>query len=116
LSSVKFCDSFPCFLSVRVFSDVRPSRSACGWQKLERRARERYAILDRLDADYRWYRGQYEALEALVEALRSPDRWLEYRAEALLDSPSEQGTQAAEGASAVVRVRTVLVERDDTLR
>jgi hypothetical protein len=35
--------------------------------------------------------GQYEALEALVEALRSPDRWLAYRAEALLDSPPEQG-------------------------
>jgi hypothetical protein len=55
-------------------------------------------------------------LEALVEALRSPDRWLAYKAEALLDSPLEQGAQAAEGASAVVRVRTVLVERDDALR
>jgi hypothetical protein len=39
-----------------------------------------------------------------------------YRAEALLDSPPEQGAQAAEGASAVVRVRSVLVERDDALR
>jgi hypothetical protein len=75
-----------------------------------------YAVLDCLDADHRWYRGQYEALEALVEALRSPDRWLAYRAEALLDSPPEQGAQAAEGASAVVWVRTVLVERDDALR
>jgi hypothetical protein len=55
-------------------------------------------------------------LEALVEALRSLDRWLAYKAEALLDSPPEQGAQAAEGASAVVRVRTVLVERDDALR
>jgi predicted nucleic acid-binding Zn-ribbon protein len=55
-------------------------------------------------------------LEALVEAHRSPDRWLAYRAEALLDSPPEQGAQAAEGASAVVRVRMVLVERDDSLR
>jgi hypothetical protein len=75
-----------------------------------------YAVLDCLDADHRWYRGQYEALEALDEALRSPDRWLAYRAEALLDSPPEQGAQAAEGASAVVWVRTVLVERDDALR
>jgi chromosome segregation ATPase len=113
LSSIKFCDSFPCFLSVRVFSDARSSSSACWWQELERRARERYAVLDRLDADYRWYQGQYEAL---VEALRSPDRWLAYRAEALLDSPPEQGAQAAEGTSAVVRVQTVLVERDDALR
>jgi hypothetical protein len=113
---VEFRNFFPCFLPVRVFSDARTSRSACWWQELEHRARERYAVLDRLDTDFRWYRGQYEALEALVEALRSPDRWLAYRAEALLDSPLEQGAQAAEGASAVVRVRTVLVERDDTLR
>jgi hypothetical protein len=113
---VKFRNFFPCFLLVRVFSDARFSCSACWWQELERRARERYAVLDRLDADSRWYRGQYEALEALVEALRSPDRWLAYRAEALLDSPPEQGAQAAEGASAVVRVRTMLVERDDALR
>jgi hypothetical protein len=59
---------------------------------------------------------QYEALDALVEALRSPDRWLAYRAEALPDLPPEQGTQAAGGTSVVERVRTVLVERDDALR
>jgi chromosome segregation ATPase len=113
---VEFRNSFPCFLFVRVFFDARPSRSTCWWQELERRAREQYIVLDRLDADFRWYRGQYEALEALVEALRSPDQLLAYRAEALLDSPLEQGAQAAEGASAVVRVQTVLVERDDALR
>jgi hypothetical protein len=82
---------------------------------MERRARERYDALDRLDADLHWYRGQYEAIDALVEALRSPDRWLVYRAEALLDLPPEQDAQAAGGASAVERVRTALVERDDTL-
>jgi hypothetical protein len=113
---VEFRNSFPCFLFVRVFSDARPSRSAWWWQELERRARERYVVLDLLDAFFRWYRGQYEALDALVEALRSPDRWLAYRSEALLDLPLEQGAQAAEGASAVERVRTALVERDDALR
>jgi hypothetical protein len=116
LSFVGFLNSFPCFLFVRVSSDARTSLSACWWQELECRARERYAVLDRLDADFRWYRGQYEALEALVEALRSPDRWLVYTAEALLDSPPEQGAQAAEGVSAVMQVRTVLMERDDALR
>jgi chromosome segregation ATPase len=85
-------------------------------QELERRARERYDALDRLNADLQWYRGQYEALNALVEALRSPDRWLAYRAEALLDLPPEQGSQAAGGAPAVERVRTALLERDDALR
>jgi DNA repair exonuclease SbcCD ATPase subunit len=109
-------NSFPCFLFIHVFSDAHTSRSACWWQELERRARDQYAVLDRVDADYRWYRGQYEALESLVEAHRSPDQWLAYRAEALMDSPLVQGAQATEGASAVVRVRTVLVERDDALR
>jgi chromosome segregation ATPase len=113
---VEFRNSFPCFLFVRVFSDARPSRSACWWQELDCWARERYVVLDRLDADFRWYRGQYEALDALVEALRSPDRCLAYRVEALLDLPPEQGAQAAEGSSAVERVRTALVERDDALR
>jgi hypothetical protein len=107
---VEFRKSFPCFLFVRVFSDARPSRSACWWQELERQARERYVVLDRLDTDLHWYRGQYEALDALVEALRSPDRWLAYRAEALLDLPPKQGALATEGASAVERVRTALVE------
>jgi hypothetical protein len=37
-------------------------------------------------------------------------------AEALLDLPPEQGTQAAGIASAVERVRTALVERDNALR
>jgi chromosome segregation ATPase len=34
----------------------------------------------------------------------------------MLDLPPEQGAQAAGGASAVERVRTALVERDDALR
>jgi hypothetical protein len=106
----------PCFSFVRFLSDAHFSCPACWWQELERRARERFVAFDRFDAEFRWYWGQYEALEALVEALRSPDQWLAYRAEALLDSPPEQGAQAAEGASAVVRVRMVLVEQDDALR
>jgi hypothetical protein len=113
---VGFRSSFSCFLCVRVFSDARSSRLACWRQELERQARERYDALDRLDADLHWYWGQYETLDALFEALRSPDRWLAYRTEALLELPPEQGAQAAGGASAVERVRTVLVERDDSLR
>jgi hypothetical protein len=85
-------------------------------QELERWARKRYDDLDHLDADLHWYRGQYGALDALVEALSSPDWWLVYRAEALLDLPPEQSAQAAGGASIVERVRTALVERDDALR
>jgi hypothetical protein len=54
-------------------------------------------------------------LDALVEALRSPEWWLAYRAEAMLDLPPEQGAQAAGSASAVERVWAALVERDDAL-
>jgi chromosome segregation ATPase len=39
-----------------------------------------------------------------------------HRAEALLDSPPEQGAQVAGGGSTVEKVRTVLVDRDDALR
>jgi chromosome segregation ATPase len=82
-------------------------------QELEGRARERYNALDRLDAELSWYRGQYDALDALVEALRTPDRWLVYRAEALRDQPPELDAQAAEDVSTVERVKTALVDRDE---
>jgi hypothetical protein len=104
LGSVEFCSSFSRFLCIRALPDARSSRLARRRQELERRARERYDTLDRLDADLHWYRGQHGALDTLVEALRSPDRWLAYRAEALLDLPPEQGAQAEEGASVVERV------------
>jgi chromosome segregation ATPase len=113
---VGFRDSFSCFLYVHVFFDARSSRLACWRQERECRAQEQYDTLDRLDADLRWYQGQYEALDALIEAPSSPDQWLAYRAEALLDLPPEQDAQAAGGASTVGRVRTTLVERDDALR
>jgi hypothetical protein len=106
--SWSFRSSFSCFLCVRVFSDGRSSCLACWRQELERGPG--------LNADLHWYRGQYETLDALVEALRSPDRWLANKAEALLDLPPEQGAQAAGGASAVERVQVALVERDDALR
>jgi hypothetical protein len=82
---------------------------------LERRARERYDTLDRLDAKLDWYRGQYNTLDALVEAMRTPDRWLVYWAEALRDQPLEQDTQGAEDVSTVERVKMVLVDRDEVL-
>jgi hypothetical protein len=82
---------------------------------VERRAQERYDTLDRFDAELNWYRGQYNALDVLVEALRTPDRWMVYRAEALLDHPLEQDAQAAEDISTVERVKTALVDRDEAL-
>jgi chromosome segregation ATPase len=82
---------------------------------LEGQARERYGALDQLDAELSWYQGQYNALDALVEALRAPDRWLVYRAEALRDQPPELDAQAAEDVSTVEWVKTTLVDRDEVL-
>jgi hypothetical protein len=71
-----------------------------------------------LSSDRDWYRDQYDALDALIEALRTDNGWLEYRLEAMpmRDELLEQGAQATEGASAVVKVRTALLERDEALR
>jgi chromosome segregation ATPase len=82
---------------------------------LEARARERYDALDRLDAELNWYREQYNALDTLVEALRTPDGWLVYRAESLRGQLPELDAQAAEDVSAVERVKTALVDRDEAL-
>jgi hypothetical protein len=82
---------------------------------LEGRAQERYAALDRLDAELRWYREQYNTLDALVEALRTPDGWLAYRAEVPRDQLPEMDAQAAKDISAVERVKTALVDRDEVL-
>jgi rRNA-processing protein FCF1 len=82
---------------------------------LEGRAREKYGCLDRLSSKRNWYQDQYDALDALVEALRTDNRWLEYRVEVMQDELLEQDAQAAEDASAVAKVRTTLLERDQAL-
>jgi chromosome segregation ATPase len=83
---------------------------------LEGRAWEKYDHLDRLSSERNWYRDQYDALDALVEALRTDNGWLEYRLQALRDELLEQDAQAAEDASAVAKVRTAILERDEALQ
>jgi hypothetical protein len=56
-----------------------------------------------------------DALDALVEALRTLDGWLVYRVEALRDQPPELDAQAAGGVSAVERVKIALVDWDEAL-
>jgi hypothetical protein len=80
--------------------------------KLEGRARERYDALDRLDAELRWYRGQYNTL---VEVLRTPGGWLVYREGALRDQLPKLDAPAAKEVSAVERVKIALVDRDEAL-
>jgi chromosome segregation ATPase len=83
---------------------------------LEGRARERYGRLDRLSYERNWYLDQYDTLDALVEALRTDNGWLEYRLQVVRDELLEQDTQAAEDASTVAKVRTALLERDEVPR
>jgi hypothetical protein len=81
-------------------------------QDFERRAREWYDTLDRVDTERNCYRGQYNALDAL----RAPDRWLVYRVEALRDQPPELDAQAVEDVPAGERLKTALVDRDEALQ
>jgi hypothetical protein len=62
------------------------------------------------------YQEQYDSLDALVEALRTDNGWLEYRLQIVRDELLNQGAQAASDASAVERVMLALLERDEALR
>jgi hypothetical protein len=68
-----------------------------------------------LSIELDWYQGQYDALDALVEALRTDNGWLEYRLRAMWDELRDQGVQTAEGGSAVDMVRAALLQRDEVL-
>jgi chromosome segregation ATPase len=68
-----------------------------------------------LSSELDWYQGQYDALNALVEALRMNNSWLEYRLRAVQDALLDQRAQTAEGTSAVDRVKAALLERDEAL-
>jgi chromosome segregation ATPase len=83
---------------------------------LEGQAREKYDRLDRLSSKRNWYRDRYDALDALVEALRTDNGWLEYRVEVMRDQLLEQDAQAAEDASSVEKLRTALLEWDEALQ
>jgi chromosome segregation ATPase len=69
-----------------------------------------------LSSELDWYRGQYDSLDALVEALRTDNGWLEYRLRAVRDELLDQGVQTAEGGSAIDMVRAALLERDEALQ
>jgi chromosome segregation ATPase len=73
-------------------------------------------VLHRLSSEHNWYRDQYDALDALVEALRTDNGWLEYRLQVVRHELLEQDAQAVEDASAVAKVRTTLLERDEALQ
>jgi hypothetical protein len=65
-----------------------------------------------LSLELDWYRGQYDALDALVEALRTDNSWLEYQLRAVTKALLDQRAQTTEGASAIDWVKAALLERD----
>jgi hypothetical protein len=62
-----------------------------------------------------WYRGQYDALDALVEALQTDNGWLEYRLRAMWDALLDQRAQTSKGTSTADRVKDALLVRDEAL-
>jgi hypothetical protein len=62
-----------------------------------------------------WYQGQYDALDAFVEALRTDNGWLEYWLRAVRDALLDQSAQTVKGASTVDMVKAALLERDEAL-
>jgi hypothetical protein len=85
-------------------------------QELEHCARDKYGALDQMSAELLQRREQRDALDALAEALRTPDSWLAYRAEALRDQLLELEGQPTVRPSTIERVRTALIDRDEVLQ
>jgi chromosome segregation ATPase len=83
---------------------------------LELRARDRCDALDQMSTELRQLQEQRDALDALAEALRTRDGWLSYRAEALCDQLLELEGQPTVRTSAVERVRSALINRDEALQ
>jgi chromosome segregation ATPase len=90
--------------------------SVCWRQELEHRARDKYSALDQMSAELRQLREQCNALDALAEALRTRDGWLSYRAEVLRDQLLELEGRATARPSAIERIRTALIDRDEVLQ
>jgi predicted nucleic acid-binding Zn-ribbon protein len=90
--------------------------SICWQQELEHRARNKYGAFDQMSAELCRLRERCVAFDALADALRTPDSWLSYRAEALRDQLQESEGQAAACPSTLERVRTALIDRDEALR
>jgi chromosome segregation ATPase len=69
-----------------------------------------------MSAELRQLRERCDAFDALADALRTPDSWLSYRAEALRDQLQECERPAATHPSTLERVCAALIDRDEALR
>jgi chromosome segregation ATPase len=68
-----------------------------------------------LSSDLDWYQGQYEALDAFVEALQTDNGWLAYRLRAVQVALLDQRALTTEGTTAVDQVKTALLEKNEAL-
>jgi chromosome segregation ATPase len=69
-----------------------------------------------MSAELRQLWEQRDALDALAEDLRTQDGWLLYWAEALRDQLLELEGQPTARPSAIERIRTALIDRDEALQ
>jgi hypothetical protein len=69
-----------------------------------------------VNAELHQVREQCSAFDALVDALRTPDGWLAYRAMALRDELHESTRQDPARPSSLERVCIALIDRDEALR
>jgi chromosome segregation ATPase len=69
-----------------------------------------------VSAELRQLRGRCDAFDALVDALRTPDGWLSYRAMALRDQLHESARQDPARPSTLEQICTALIDRDEALR
>jgi hypothetical protein len=69
-----------------------------------------------MSTELRQLREQRDALDAIAEALRTWDGWQAYRAEAQRDQLLELKGQSTARPSAIERVRTALIDRDEVLQ
>jgi predicted RNase H-like nuclease (RuvC/YqgF family) len=88
----------------------------CWRQELEHRARSKYGAFDQISAELRRLQEQCDAFVALAEALRSPDSWPSYRAEALRDQLQECERQDPARPSTLERICMALIDRDEALQ
>jgi hypothetical protein len=86
------------------------------WQELEHRARDKYGAFDQMSAELRQLREQRDAFDVLAEALGTQDGWLSYRAEVLRNQFLQHEDQAEARPSALERVCTALIDRDEALQ
>jgi chromosome segregation ATPase len=90
--------------------------SICWRQELEHRVRDKYGAFDQTGAELCQLRERCDAFDTLADALRTPDSWLSYRAEALRDQLQECERLAAARPSTLERVCTALIDWDEALR